>query len=106
MINSCYVLFFPLRSTSFAGQATFMKYSQLFAKSIKSDPKDEVSINAKYLMRGGFIDKLMSGSYTLLPLGFRVVEKIKQIIREELDKEGAQELLMTLLHPKDIWNQT
>jgi len=106
MINSCYVLFFPLRSTSFAGQATFMKYSQLFAKSIKSDPKDEVSINAKYLMRGGFIDKLMSGSYTLLPLGRRVERKIEQIIREEMDATGAQEVLMPLLHPKEIWNET
>src|SRR3989344_3066905 len=106
MINSCYVLFFPLRSTSFAGQATFMKYSQLFAKSIKTDPKDEVSINAKYLFRGGFIDKLMAGSFTLLPLGRRVERKIEQIIREEMDATGAQEVLMPLLHPKEIWNET
>ncbi|MBI4080699.1 MAG: hypothetical protein HY430_02910 [Candidatus Levybacteria bacterium] len=83
-----------------------MKYSELFAKTVKTDPKDEVSINAKYLMKGGFIDKLMAGSYTLLPLGHRVVSKINSIIREEMNMIGAQEILMPLLHPKDVWNET
>lgn len=83
-----------------------MKYSQLFAKTERNDPKDEVAVNAKYLMRGGFIDKLMAGSYTLLPLGRRVERKIEQIVREEMDKTGAQEILMPLLHPKEIWNET
>lgn len=83
-----------------------MRYSQLFGKTIKDFPKDEVSLNAKLLLKGGFIDKLMSGSYTLLPLGFRVKEKIEQIVREEMDKTGANELLMPLLHPKNIWNET
>ena len=83
-----------------------MRYSQTFAKTQKTDPKDEVAVNAKYLMRGGFIDKLMAGSYTLLPLGRRVERKIEQIIREEMDKTGAQEILMPLLHPKEIWNET
>ncbi len=83
-----------------------MRYSQTFAKTQRTDPKDEVAVNAKYLMRGGFIDKLMAGSYTLLPLGRRVERKIEQIIREEMDKTGAQEILMPLLHPKEIWNET
>lgn len=83
-----------------------MRYSQLFPKTIKSDPKDEVSINARYLMRGGFIDKLMAGSYSLLPLGRLVERKIEHIIREEMNKTGALEVLMPLLHPKDIWNET
>lgn len=83
-----------------------MRYSALFGKTKKEAPKDEVSINAKLLIRGGFIDKLMAGSFTLLPLGFRVKEKIEQIIREEIDKTGASELLMPLLHPKNIWNET
>jgi prolyl-tRNA synthetase len=83
-----------------------MRYSQLFPKTIKADPKDEVSVNARYLMRGGFIDKLMAGSYSLLPLGRTVERKIEQIIREEMNKTGAQEVLMPLLHPKDIWNET
>ncbi len=83
-----------------------MKYSQLFAKTKKEAPKDEVAVNAKYLLRGGYIDKLMAGSYTLLPLGRRVERKIEQIVREEMDKTGAQEILMPLLHPKEIWNET
>ncbi len=83
-----------------------MRYSHLFPKTIKEAPKDEVAVNAKYLLRGGFIDKLMAGSYTLLPLGLRVVSKINDIIRGEMNATGAQEVLMPLLHPKDIWNET
>ncbi len=83
-----------------------MRYSKLFGKTKKEAPKDEVSTNAKFLMRGGFIDKLMSGSFTLLPLGYRVKEKIEQIVREEINKTDASELLMPLLHPKTIWNET
>ncbi|MEK9176113.1 MAG: aminoacyl--tRNA ligase-related protein [Patescibacteria group bacterium] len=83
-----------------------MKYSTFFPKSRKQEFKDDLSINAKYLIKAGYIDQLMAGSYTLLPLGFRVVENIKNIIREELNKTGAQELLMPLLHPRDIWDQT
>lgn len=83
-----------------------MRYSNLFPKTIKDAPKDEVAINAKFLLRAGFIDKLMSGSYTLLPLGRRVERKIEAIIKEEMDATGAQEILMPLLHPKEIWNET
>jgi prolyl-tRNA synthetase len=83
-----------------------MRYSELFGKTRKEAPKDEVATNAKLLLRAGFIDKLMAGSYTLLPLGFRVVKKIEQIIREEINKTGGEELLMPLLHPKSIWNET
>ena len=83
-----------------------MRYSNLFGKTIKDAPKDEVAVNAKLLLRGGFIDKLMAGSYTLLHLGRRVEQKIEQIIREEMNATGAQEILMPLLHPKDIWNET
>ena len=83
-----------------------MLYSQLFGKTTKSEPKDTIAVNAKFLTKGGFIDQLMSGSYTLLPLGFRVVKKIEQIIREEMNATGAQEMLMPLLHPKEIWNET
>lgn len=83
-----------------------MRYSNLFPKTLKEAPKDEVAVNAKLLIRGGYIDKLMAGSYSLLPLGRRVERKIEQIIREEMDKTGAQEALMPLLHPKTIWNET
>lgn len=83
-----------------------MRYSQLFPKTLKEAPKDEVSVNAKFLIRAGFIAKLMAGSYTLLPLGRRVERKIEQIIREEMDRTGALEVFMPLLHPKEIWEET
>ena len=83
-----------------------MKYSSFFPKSRKVEFKDDLSINAKLLSKAGYIDQLMSGSYTLLPLGFKVVAKIEQIIREEINSTGAQEILMPLLHPKSIWNET
>ncbi len=83
-----------------------MRYSKLFGKTVRDFPKEEVSINAKLLIKAGFIDKLMAGSFTLLPLGFKVKEKIEQIIREEMDAIGADEMLMPLLHPKEIWNET
>ena len=83
-----------------------MRYSKLFGKTVRDFPKEEVSVNAKFLIRAGFIDKLMAGSFTLLPLGFRVKEKIEQIVREEMDATGANEMLMPLLHPKEIWNET
>jgi prolyl-tRNA synthetase len=83
-----------------------MRYSKLFGKTIKDVPKDEVAVNAKLLLRGGFIDKMMTGSYTLLDLGRRVEKKIEKIIKEEIDATGAEEILMPLLHPKEIWNET
>ena len=83
-----------------------MRYSQLFAKASKMAPKDEVAVNARYLMQGGFIDKLMAGSFSLLPLGRLVERKIEQIIREEMNAIGCEEVLMPLLHPKEIWNET
>jgi len=83
-----------------------MKYTKLFGKTTKTYPKDEVAINAKLLIQAGFVDKLMAGSYSLLPLGLSVAKKIEQIVREEMNKTGAEELLMPLLHPKEIWNET
>lgn len=83
-----------------------MRYSNLFPKTIKEAPSEEVSTNAKLLLRAGFIDKLMAGSYTLLPLGRLVEQKIEDIIREEMNSTGAQEILMPLLHPKSVWNET
>ena len=83
-----------------------MLQSELFPKTRKEAPKEAESINHKLLVRAGFIDQLMAGSWTLLPLGWRVVSKINQIIREEINIIGGQELLMPLLHPKNIWNET
>lgn len=83
-----------------------MLQSQLFPKTRKEAPKDAESVNHKLLVRAGFVDQLMSGSWTLLPLGLRVVTKINQIIREEINAVGGQEMLMPLLHPKEIWSET
>ncbi len=83
-----------------------MRQSQLFPKTRKEAPKDAESVNHKLLVRAGYIDQLMSGSWTLLPLGLRVITKINQIIREEINAVGGQEMLMPLLHPKEIWSET
>jgi prolyl-tRNA synthetase len=83
-----------------------MLQSKLFPKTRKDAPKDAESVNHKLLVRAGFIDQLMAGSWTLMPLGWRVVDKINNIIREELTKIDALEVLMPLLHPKSIWNET
>jgi len=83
-----------------------MKQSQLFTKAGKEAPKEEKSINAQLLMRAGFVDKLMAGVYTYLPLGFRVLKKIENIIREEMNDIGGQEVLMPALHPKENWQKT
>lgn len=83
-----------------------MKLSQLFTKTLREAPKDEVSVNARLLARAGFIQKLSSGVYSFLPLGFRVLRKIEAIIREEMNKIGGQEILMPALHPKEIWEET
>ncbi len=83
-----------------------MKQSQLFTKTRKEAPKDEVSKNAQLLIRAGFINKEMAGVYSFLPLGLRVLENIKDIIREELNNVGAQEMEMTTLQKKDVWEKT
>ncbi len=83
-----------------------MRQSKLFGKTQKEAPKDEVSVNAILLTRAGFIDKLTAGAYTYLPLGLRVLEKVKTIVREEMNAIGGQEILMPSLHPKEIWEKT
>jgi prolyl-tRNA synthetase len=84
----------------------YMRQSQLFTKTKREDPKDEVSKNAKLLLRGGFVHKEMAGVYSYLPLGWRVLRKIEQIIREEMNAIGGQEIIMATLHPSEPWKQT
>ncbi len=83
-----------------------MRQSLLFTKTRKEIPKDEDSINAQLLIRAGFVDKVMAGVYTFLPLGLRVFKKIENIIREEMVAIGGQEILMPSLQPKENWEKT
>jgi len=83
-----------------------MRMSRLFTKTSEEAPKDEVALNAILLTRAGFIHKHMAGVYTLLPLGLRVMEKIEQIVREEMQAIGGQELLMNTLQDRAIWERT
>ncbi|MDP3785044.1 MAG: aminoacyl--tRNA ligase-related protein [bacterium] len=83
-----------------------MRFSDFFVKTQRHPPADEESINAKLLAQGGFIAKLASGIYTFLPLGWLVLNKIENIVREEMNRAGGSELLMPALHPKEIWTVT
>ena len=87
-------------------QVFYMKYSQLFVKTQKELPSQEDSRNAELLIRAGFIRKEMAGVYSFLPLGLRVLRKIEGIVREEMDRIGAQEVLMSELAPKENWEKT
>lgn len=83
-----------------------MRQSQLFTKTRKEAPADEVAKNAQLLIRAGFVHKEMAGVYSYLPLGVRVLTKIEQIIREEMNAVGGQENRFATLHPSEPWKQT
>ena len=83
-----------------------MRVSNIFTKTSKPAPADEVARNAQLLIRAGFVYKEMAGVYAYLPLGLRVVEKIKQIVREEMNAIDSNELIMTGLQRKDVWEKT
>ena len=83
-----------------------MKLSNLFTKTTKNVPSDETARNAQLLIQAGFIHKEMAGVYAYLPLGLMVIEKIKNIVREEMNAISGQELIMTSLQPKELWEKT
>lgn len=83
-----------------------MRYSQLFTKTKKEAPADEQAKNAILLTRAGYVHKEMAGVYTWLPLGLRVLDNISQIIREEMNAVGGQELRLTTLQDPEIWKAT
>ncbi|MFA5210903.1 MAG: aminoacyl--tRNA ligase-related protein [Patescibacteria group bacterium] len=83
-----------------------MKQSLLFTKTIRENPADEVSKNAQLLIRAGFINKQMAGVYSYLPLGLRVIKKIENIIREEMNNIGGQEMKTSILQNKEIWQKS
>lgn len=83
-----------------------MRQTQLFTKTLREAPADEQALNAQLLIRAGYIHKEMAGVYQLLPLGFKVVERIKQIVREEMNSVGALEMIATNLQRKELWEKT
>ena len=83
-----------------------MKMSKMFVQTMREFPSDAEVISHKMLARAGYIKKLTSGVYTFLPLMWRVLKKVENIIRDEMDKAGAQELLMPFVQPKELWEES
>jgi prolyl-tRNA synthetase len=83
-----------------------MRYSQLFLPTLKETPAEAEVISHRLMLRAGFIRKLSSGIYTYLPYGLAALRKVEQIVREEMNRAGAQELLMPMVQPADLWKET
>ena len=83
-----------------------MRASQLFIPTLREDPGDAEAASHRLLVRGGFIRQLGAGVWTFLPLGWRVHQKAVQIVREEMDAIGGQEMLCPILTPAELWQQT
>ncbi|MDR9502262.1 MAG: proline--tRNA ligase [Desulfurivibrionaceae bacterium] len=83
-----------------------MRFSQLLIPTLKEDPSEAEVISHKLLLRAGYIRKLSSGSYTYLPLGLAAIRKVEKIVREEMNAAGAQELLMPMVQPADLWQES
>ena len=96
----------PPKLVAIHGIISNMKLSKLFTKTSKTPPSDETSKNAQLLIRAGYVYKEMAGVYAYLPLGMRTLEKIKQIIREEMNAIDGQELTMTALQARDEWERS
>ena len=83
-----------------------MLFSKLLLPTLKDAPKEAEVISHKLVLRAGMVRKVASGIYTWLPLGLKVLRKIENIVREEMDASGAQEVLMPMVQPKELWNET
>jgi prolyl-tRNA synthetase len=83
-----------------------VRWSRAFVPTLRDDPADAEAVSHKLLVRAGFIRQLMSGVYSLLPLGQRVCRKIERIVRHEMDAIGAQEFLLPSLHPAELWQRS
>ena len=83
-----------------------MLFSKLLLPTLKDAPKEAEVISHKLMLRAGMVRKVASGIYTWLPLGLKVLRKIENIVREEMDASGAQEVLMPMVQPKELWNET
>ncbi|MDA9274268.1 proline--tRNA ligase [Gammaproteobacteria bacterium] len=83
-----------------------MFWSKIFIPTLKDSPQDAEVISHQLMLRAGMIRKVSSGIYTWLPLGLKVLRKIENIVREEMDQSGAQEVMMPMVHPKELWEET
>lgn len=83
-----------------------MRWSNYFIPTLKEAPKEAESVSHKLMLRGGFIDKVASGVYTYLPLGYRVLKKVENIVREEMNRAGGIEILMPSLQPSSLWKES
>ena len=83
-----------------------MRLSHLFFTSLRDDPNDAEMASHRLLVRAGYVRQLGTGIYSLLPLGFRVNKRVEQVIREEQDRIGAQEMEMPVVQPAEIWKES
>src|SRR5262245_7440105 len=83
-----------------------MRWTQSFLPTLRQAPSDAESASHKLMVRAGLVRQLSAGVYTFLPLGLRVLEKIKGIVREEMNRAGATELLLPAMHPAELWQET
>ncbi|OQY41971.1 MAG: proline--tRNA ligase [Fusobacteriia bacterium 4572_74] len=83
-----------------------MRFSKMYAKTLKETPKDAEVVSHQLMLRSGMIKKLASGVYTYLPLGYRALRKVEKIVREEMDRAGSQEIFMPVLQPAELWKET
>src|SRR5210317_1944151 len=83
-----------------------MRASQFLLATVKETPADAEVISHQLMLRAGMIRKLASGLYSWLPMGLRVLQKVENIVREEMNKSGAQEVLMPVVQPADLWEES
>lgn len=83
-----------------------MRMSKLYMPTLREVPSEAEIPSHKLLLRAGMMRKLVSGVYSYLPLGYRIVKKIENIVREEMDNAGSQELLMSAIQPKELWESS
>ena len=83
-----------------------MRFSEMFIPTLRQDPSDAEAVSHKLLLRAGYVRQLATGLYIFLPLGWRVIQRINAILKEEMDIIGAQEVSMPVLHPAEVWHET
>lgn len=83
-----------------------MRWSSAFIPTLRDDPADAEAVSHKLLVRAGFMRQLMAGHYSMTPLGFRALRKLEAIVREEMERIGAQEFRLPCMHPKEIWEKS